>query len=165
MATQIIGFPAVVNERAARVIAGVVAALGIAALVTGWHVITALLAVGFLLRVIGGPRMSPLGRLVADHIAPRLGPPIPTAGPPKRFAQGVGLVVTAVAAVASLGFGLVLVPALLVAVLVFFAVLESAVGWCAGCWAFARLMAWGLVPEETCVACANLALAPSLSRR
>ncbi|MGA8047032.1 MAG: DUF4395 domain-containing protein [Dermatophilaceae bacterium] len=159
MATQIIGFPPLVNERAARIIAGAVAALGIVALVTGWHVITALLAVGFLLRVVGGPRMSPLGRLVADHIAPRLGPPIPTAGPPKRFAQGVGLVVTTIAAVGSLGFGLVVLPAVLVAVLVFFAVLESSVGWCAGCWAFARLMEWGLIPEETCEACSNLALA------
>ena len=159
MAIQISSFPDVVNERAARVIAGGVAALGAAALVTGWHVITALLAVGFLLRVVGGPRMSPLGRLVADHIAPRLGPPIPTAGPPKRSAQAVGLVVTTAAAVASLGFGLVLLPTVLVAVLVFFAVLESAIGWCAGCWAFARLMEWGLVPEETCEACANLALA------
>ena len=55
--------------------------------------------------------------------------------------------------------GLVLAPAVLVAVLVFFAVLESAAGWCAGCWAFGRLMAWGLVPEETCLACADLALA------
>jgi hypothetical protein len=159
MATQIIGFPSVVNERAARVIAGGVAAFGIVALVTGWHVITALLAVGFLLRVVAGPRMSPLGRLAADHIAPRLGPPIPTAGPPKRFAQGVGLAVTSLAAVASLGFGLVVLPAVLAAVLVFFAVLESSVGWCAGCWAFARMMEWGLIPEETCEACSNLALA------
>ena len=159
MATQIIGFPPVVNERAARVIAGGVAALGIAALVTGWHVITALMAVGFLLRVVAGPRMSPLGRLAADHIAPRLGPPIPTAGPPKRFAQGVGLAVTSIAAVAALGFGLVVVPTVLVTILVFFAVLESSIGWCAGCWAFGRLMQWGLIPEETCEACNNLALA------
>lgn len=159
MAITIIGFPPVVNERAARVIAGVVAALGTIVLLTGWHAITALMAIGFLLRVAGGPRLSPLGRLVVDHVAPRLGPPIPAAGPPKRFAQGVGLVVTAAAAVSALGFGLVLVPAVLAAVLVFFAVLESAVGWCAGCWAFGRLMTWGLVPEETCLACSNLALA------
>jgi hypothetical protein len=165
MATNIIGFPPVVNERAARVIAGAVAALGVAVLVTGWHVLTALMAVGFLLRVVGGPRLSPIGRLVADHIAPRLGPPIPTAGPPKRFAQGVGLVVTTSAAVSALGFGLVVLPAVLMSVLVFFAILESSLGWCAGCWMFARLMAWGLVPEETCVACSNLALAPQLARQ
>ena len=59
----------------------------------------------------------------------------------------------------SLGFGLVVVPTVLVAILVFFAVLESSIGWCAGCWAFGRLMQWGLIPEETCEACNNLALA------
>ena len=165
MMSSIFGFPSIVNERAARVIAGVVAALGVTVLVTGWHVLTALMAVGFLLRVVGGPRLSPVGRIAADHVAPRLGPPIPTAGPPKRFAQGVGLVVTTSAAVAGLGFGLVVAPAALVGVLVFFAVLESAAGWCAGCWAFGRLMAWGLVPEETCVACADISLAPQLARQ
>ncbi len=165
MASNIFGFPSVVNERAARVIAGVTAGLGVVVLVAGWHVLTVLMAVGFLLRVVGGPRLSPLGRLVADRIAPRMGPAIPTAGPPKRFAQVVGLVVTTSAAVAGLGFGLVVVPTVLMAVLVFFAILESAVGWCAGCWMFARLMAWGLVPEETCVACADIALAPRLARQ
>ena len=164
MKSNIFGFPSVVNERAARVIAGVVAVLGGVVLLTGWHVLTALMAAGFLLRVVGGPRLSPVGRLVADHVAPRLGPPIPTAGPPKRFAQGVGLVVTTSAAVAGLGFGLTVLPAVLMSVLVFFAVLESAIGFCAGCWAFARLIAWGLVPEEVCAACADISLAPQLAR-
>ncbi|MFN2318597.1 MAG: DUF4395 domain-containing protein [Dermatophilaceae bacterium] len=153
------------NERAARVIAGFIAALGILVLVTGWHLLTAFMAVGFLLRAVGGPRLSPLGRLVADHIAPRLGSPIPTAGPPKRFAQVIGLAVTTVSAVTALGLGLVVLPTVLMSVLVFFAILESSIGWCAGCWMFARLMAWGLVPEETCVACANIALAPQLGRQ
>lgn len=160
MPSQTFTFPAVVNERAARVVATVVAAVGVVVLVTGWHWVTALLAVGFLLRVIAGPRLSPLGWLANRVVAPRLGPPIPTAGPPKRFAQAIGLVVTASAAVAGLGFGLVVLPTVLVAVLVFCAVLESAIGWCAGCFVFARLMGWGLIPEETCAACANLALAP-----
>jgi hypothetical protein len=164
MASQIIGFPSVVNERAARAIAAAVAVLGVVVLVSGWHVLTALMAVGFLLRVVGGPRLSPVGRLVVDYVAPRLGPPAPTAGPPKRFAQSVGLAVTTTAAVLALGFGLVVVPTVLMAVLVFFAVLESAVGWCAGCWMFGRLMAWGVVPEEICEACANIALAPTRSR-
>lgn len=160
MPSQTFTFPAVVNERAARVVATVVAAVGVVVLVTGWHWLTALLAVGFLLRVIAGPRLSPLGLLAAHVVAPRLGPAIPTAGPPKRFAQAIGLVVTATAAVAGLGFGLVVLPTVLIAVLVFCAVLESAIGWCAGCFVFARLMEWGLIPEETCAACANLALAP-----
>src|SRR5690606_34046925 len=106
MASPIFAFPSVVNERAARVVAAVVAAAGAVIVLTGWHWLTALLAVGFLLRVLGGPRFSPLGRLASQVIAPRLGPSIPTAGPPKRFAQGVGLAVTSTATVLALGFGL-----------------------------------------------------------
>lgn len=140
-------------------VAAVVAAAGAVIVLTGWHWLTALLAVGFLLRVLGGPRFSPLGRLASQVIAPRLGPSIPTAGPPKRFAQGVGLAVTSTATVLALGFGLTAPATALVAVLVVFAVLESVLGWCAGCAVFARLMDWGLIPEETCEACANISLA------
>ena len=70
MTRQIFAFPAVVNERAARVVAAVVAVLGALVLLTGWHWLTALLAVGFLLRVLGGPRFSPLGRLAEDGVVP-----------------------------------------------------------------------------------------------
>ena len=159
MTSQILSFPAVVNERAARTLAAMIATLGVVVIATGWHWLTALLAVGFLLRVLSGPRLSPLGKLAAEVIAPRLGPAIPTAGPPKRFAQTVGLVVTSVAAIAALGFGLTTVATVLVAVLVVFATLEAALGWCAGCFMFAQLMKWGVVPEDVCEACNNLALA------
>lgn len=140
-------------------VAAVVASLGVLVVVTGWHWLTAVLAVGFLLRVLGGPRYSPVGRLAAQVIAPRLGPSIPTAGPPKRFAQGVGLAVTSTATVLALGFGLSAAASGLVGVLVVFAVLESALGWCAGCAVFARLMDWGLIPQDTCEACANISAA------
>lgn len=140
-------------------VAAVVGGVGALVVVTGWHWLTAVLAVGFLLRVLGGPRLSPLGWLAAQVIAPRLGPSVPTAGPPKRFAQGVGLGVTATAAALALGFGFTTAATALVAVLVVFAVLEAAVGWCAGCAVFARLMAWGLIPEEACEACANISAA------
>jgi len=148
-----------VNEKAARTVAAVVATAGVVILATGWHWLTALLAVGFLLRVLGGPRFSPLGRLASQVIAPKLGPSIPTAGTPKRFAQGVGLAVTSIAAISALGFGLTTLATALIAVLVVFALLESVLGWCAGCYVFAKLMAWGLIPEETCEACANINLA------
>ena len=66
------GFPAVVNEKAARVVAGGVALLAGTALVTGWLWLSAVLAVGFALRVAAGPRWSPLGRLASVVVAPRL---------------------------------------------------------------------------------------------
>lgn len=159
MSAPIIGFPSVVNEKAARVVAGFVAALGVLVLATGWHWVTALMAAGFLLRVLGGPRYSPIGRVAAQVIAPRLGRVVPTAGPPKRFAQAIGLGFTGVAAVAALAFGATGLASVLIGVLVVCALLEAAVGWCAGCFVFAQLMRWGLIPEETCEACNNLALA------
>ena len=74
-------------------------------------------------------------------------------GPPKRFAQSIGLVLTTVAAVAAYGFGAAVLPTVLVAVLLVFALLESVLGFCAGCWAFGHLMRWGVIPADTCEAC------------
>ena len=69
------GFPAVVNEKAARVVAGGVALITATALLTGWLWLSAVLAVGFALRVAAGPRYSPLGQLATKVVAPRLGAP------------------------------------------------------------------------------------------
>ena len=151
------GFPAVVNEKAARVVAFGVLLLAGLALVTGWLWLTAVLAVGFALRVAAGPRFSPLGRLASSVVAPRLGAPKLVPGPPKRFAQTVGLVLTSVAT----GFlvaGAPVVTSALLVVLVVFAALESLVGFCAGCWVFAQLIRAGVVPDEICAACADISL-------
>ena len=78
------------------------------------------------------------------------------AGPPKRFAQAIGLVLTATAAVASLMLDRSDVASVLLGVLVVFATLESVVGFCAGCWVFGQLMRLGLVPEQTCIVCADI---------
>jgi hypothetical protein len=45
-----------------------------------------------------------------------------------------------------------------VAVLLVFALLESVVGFCAGCWVFGLLMRAGVVPEQTCQACNDISL-------
>lgn len=150
-------FPSIVNEKAARVVAAFVVAMAVVALVTGWVWVPAAMAVGFALRVLAGPRFSPVGRLAASVIAPRLGDPKPVAGAPKRFAQTVGLVFTVGATVAAL-LGAATVSLALLAVLLVFASLEAFVGFCAGCWAFARLMRLGLVPQDVCVECADISL-------
>jgi hypothetical protein len=151
------GFPALVNEKAARVVAGGVLIVAATALITGWLWLSAVLALGFALRVAAGPRLSPLGRLAAKVVAPRLGEPKIVPGPPKRFAQTVGLVLT-LAASGFLIAGAPVVTSALLGVLVVFATLESVVGFCAGCWVFGQLMRFGLVPEETCAACADISL-------
>jgi hypothetical protein len=106
--------------------------------------------------VLSGPKLSILGQLATRVIAPRLGPAKLVPGPPKRFAQAIGLTFSTAAAVASLVFGSTIVATVLVAVLLVFAILESVVGFCAGCWLFGLLMRIGIIPEETCEACNNI---------
>lgn len=146
-------FPNPVNEKAARSVAAGVVVLAVLALLTGWAWLPVVMAIGFALRVAAGPRFSPLGQLATRVIAPRLGPPRLVPGPPKRFAQTVGLAFTAAAGLAALTDHRPVAVALL-AVLLVFAVLESAFGFCAGCAAFARLMRLGLIPASACEACA-----------
>jgi hypothetical protein len=151
-------FPNPVNEKAARVVAGGVAASAALTLATGWLWLVPLVAVGFLARVLAGPRFSPLGRLATQVVAPRLGPPKLVPGPPKRFAQAVGLTLTTVASILGLALGWTGAATALVAVLLVFALLESVVGFCAGCWVFGHLMRLGVIPQEVCAACNDITL-------
>jgi len=153
---SVLGFPDTVNEKAARVVAGGVAIVALVTLVTGWHWLLVPLAVGFLARVLTGPKLSPLGQLATRLVAPRLGPPKLVPGPPKRFAQSIGLALTVVAAGASLWLDHPGVASGLLGLLIVFATLESVVGFCAGCWVFGQLMRLGVIPERTCVACADI---------
>lgn len=155
---SIIGFPNPVNEKAARSVAGGVVLLSVVVLVTGWRWLVVLMALGFLARVLTGPHLSPLGQLATRAVAPRLGEPRLVPGPPKRFAQCIGLVVTGSAAVLAVGFGEQRAALGLVAVILVFALLESVLGFCAGCWVFGRLMHLGVIPPETCDACNDIRL-------
>ena len=153
---ELFTFPNPVDELAARTVAAGVAVLAALTLVTGWHWLLVLLAAGFLARTAAGPRFSVLGRLATQVVAPRLGMPRFVPGPPKRFAQSIGLVLTAAAAVAAYAFGSVVLPTVLVAVLLVFALLESSLGFCAGCWLFGHLMRWGVIPSAVCEECADV---------
>ncbi len=118
-----------------------------------------ILAYGFLARVLTGPTLSPMGLLATRVLVPMLGNPTkPVAGPPKRFAQAIGLVFSTTAVILTYAFGLAQAAEGVLAVLVVFAALESLVGFCAGCFVFGYLMKWGLVPQETCERCNNLPL-------
>lgn len=159
---SLLGFPNPVNEKAARVVAGGVLALGLTALVLSvavddrWLWLVAVLAVGFVLRVASGPRFSPLGLLATRVVAPRLGEPRHVPGPPKRFAQAIGATVT-IAGVVFLAAGMLTVTQGLLGLLVVAAGLESILGICVGCIVFGWLMRVGVVPESTCEACNNFA--------
>jgi hypothetical protein len=146
MNSTLFSFPNPVNEVSARLVAGGVVLLSLATI-----------AYGFIARVATGPTLSPLGQLVTRVITPRL--PLaarPVPGPPKRFAQGVGVVFSVTAAVLALGFGLTTAAYAVLGVLVFFATLESAFGICVGCKVFAALMRAGVIPEAVCERCNNI---------
>ncbi|MDT4893532.1 MAG: hypothetical protein QOE97_2567 [Pseudonocardiales bacterium] len=161
--STLIGFPNPVNEKAARSVAGGVLALSVLTLVLaltlgdGWLWIVAAMAAGFLARVLTGPKLSPLGQLATRVVAPRLGEPVLVAGPPKRFAQAIGTVVTGTAVV-FLALGRPGVTQALLGLMVVAAGLESILGYCIGCKVFAGLMRLNLIPEQTCAACANIAV-------
>lgn len=150
------GFPNPVNETSARLVAAGVVTQGAAFLAvrSGWILVPLLF--GFAARVIAGPRFSPLGRLVTQLITPRLaGPHRFVAGQPKRFAQGIGLACSVVAAVAWLT-GNAGVALAVIAILVVAAGLEAFAGLCLGCVIFAQLMRWRLIPADVCAECADI---------
>lgn len=155
-------FPNPVNEVAARIVAGGVVLMSLGTLLLSlvdsrWLWLTVPIACGFAARVLNGPRWSPLGLLATRVIAPRIGHEKLVAGPPKRFAQGIGAAVTGLS-VGLVAGGFVLGPQVLLGLMVGFATLESVFAVCVGCTIFAGLMRLGLIPEETCEACNNIAL-------
>ena len=156
---RIFDFPNPVNEVSARLVAGGVLLIGLACLVFRAPWLMPVLAVGFALRVAWGPKIDPLGLLVTRVIVPRLSwAERPTPGPPKRFAQSIGFVVTTAASVLYFGFDQTGWAYGLMVMLVVFAALESIGGICVGCKMFALLMKAGVIPESVCEECNDLSL-------
>ena len=155
---ELFSFPNPVNEKAARVVAGCVLATVIVILATTWYWLLIPLAYGFWARVLTGPTLSPLGFLAQRVIAPRLGPPKPVAGPPKRFAQGMGAAMSTAAVVLALILGDHAAADAVLLVFVVAAGLESIFGYCLGCKVFGVLMAVGLLPEAVCAECSDISV-------
>src|SRR3954451_4752059 len=145
-------FPNPVNEKAARVVAGVVMVVALVGLLTSAYWLLIPLAYGFWARVLTGPTLSPVGQFATRVAAPRLGAPKYVPGPPKRFAQGMGTAFTTTALICWLA-GATTGADILLALLVVAAGLESIFAICLGCHVFALLMRTGLVPESVCLEC------------
>jgi hypothetical protein len=155
--TGLFSFPDPVNEVSARLVAAGVVVLGVAAIVLDARWITVLLAYGFIARVLTGPTLSPLGLLATRVITPRLAiAPRLVPGPPKRFAQAIGVAFSVTAVVLTFGFDQWGAAKVVLGLLVVAAFLESALGLCLGCKAFAFLMRIGVIPEEVCERCNNI---------
>jgi hypothetical protein len=148
-------FPNPVNETSARLVAGVVAVLAVAAIAfqQGW--ILPVLAYGFVARALTGPKLSPLALVATRVVTPRLhlshrySP-----GPAKRFAQSIGAAFTVTASLVWYAAGQHTAALALVGVIALFASLESGFGLCVGCRAFYLGMRLGLVPPQVCEDCA-----------
>jgi hypothetical protein len=145
-------FPDPVNETSARVVAAGVVLQAVLFLMfrEGWLLVP--LVYGFAARVATGPTASPLGQLSVRVVTPvierRFGIDsrrVP--GPPKRFAQSIGLLFTAGAASAWV-VGIAPVAVALVGALVVAASLEAAAAICLGCIAYSAI--WG------CADCADI---------
>ena len=154
---RLLSFPDPVNEVSARLVAGGVAAMALATILTESPWLAAVIAYGFWARVLTGPSLSPLGQVATRVVTPRLTAPTKLVpGPPKRFAQGIGTVLSTTAAVLALGVGLQGAAYVLLGFLAVAATLESVFGYCVGCRIFALLMRIGLVPEDICESCNNI---------
>ncbi|MCU1427697.1 MAG: glutaredoxin/malate transporter fusion protein [Actinomycetia bacterium] len=152
-------FPDPVNEVSARLVAGGVVVLAVMAIAFQQRWLVALLAYGFVARVLTGPKLSPLGLLVTTVVTPRL-PLRPkfVPGPPKRFAQAIGATLSLAAVIVWFGFDQPVIASVLVGAIVFAATLESVFAFCLGCALFGLLMKAGVIPDEVCERCNNLSL-------
>jgi hypothetical protein len=151
-------FPDPVNEVSARLVATGVVVMSVAFLTTGWVWLLAALAWGFCARVACGPALSPLALLATQVVTPRLPvPPRLVPAAPKRFAQGIGAVMSALALVAAL-VGAPTVAVVLIAALTVAASLEAFVGFCLGCKIYGLAVRVGWVAEPSCAACADLSV-------
>lgn len=154
---EIFSFPDPVNEVSSRLVAAGVVVMALATITLDLRWMTPLLAYGFVARVLTGPTLSPLGRLVTQVVTPRLavGPRL-VPGPPKRFAQGIGAAFTLTAAVLTFGFDAWGPAQVVLGVLVVAASLEAFAGICLGCIAFSLLMRVGVIPRSVCERCDDI---------
>jgi hypothetical protein len=149
-------FPNPVNEVSARLVAGGVLAMSLLTISFDLKWATGVIAYGFIARVLTGPSLSPLGQFMTRVVTPRLGVAArPVPGPPKRFAQGMGVTFSVAALILTL-LGYWGAAQIVLGLLAGAAFLESALGLCLGCKAFALLMRAGVVPEEVCEKCTNI---------
>ena len=155
-------FPHPVNEYAARFVATGVVIWTVSTILLTQYVDTDFkwlmipLAYGFIARVLTGPKLSPLGLFVTKWLIPNVvKKDRPVAGPPKRFAQGMGVGFTVIAAALALGFGQFGASFIVLGMLAAAASLEAFLNYCLGCKIFGILMKTGIIPASVCAECAD----------
>lgn len=151
-------FPHPVNEVAARWVAGMVMILSTTIILTDLYWLGFVLAYGFLARVLTGPKLSPMGLIATRILVPKFGNAQKlVAGPPKRFAQSIGLVLSTIFLVLIYLLDAAFPAKVVLATIGTFAALECFFAFCAGCVLFGYLIKCRLIPESTCKRCADFA--------
>jgi Domain of unknown function (DUF4395) len=154
---KVFSFPNPVNEVSARLVAGGVVVMSVVTIVFDLRWMTIVIAYGFIARVLSGPTLSPLGQLATRVLTPLL--PVPAklvSGPPKRFAQAIGVAFSVAAAILAVGFGQTTAAYIVLGLLVVAATLESVFAICLGCRAFGILMRLGVIPATICEECNDI---------
>ena len=165
--TEFFNFPNPVNEVSARFVASGVFLISIFSLIFMFLnkfqnfpnsyplIILSLLTYGFLARDSSGPKISPLALLVTKVIVPNINIKEKlVAGPPKRFAQLIGLIMSGLALILFI-FSLEEVSMIIITILIIFTFLEFFLGFCAGCKVFNILIKIGFIPQTICEAFSN----------
>ena len=149
-------FPHPVNEYAARIVAFFVLILTASIILTDNYLLLFFLLYGFIARTIAGPTLSPMGLLATKVFIPLFNNKTKlVAGPPKQFAQFIGLIFALLSIISYFVLTLPLITNILLIILMFFAGLESIIGFCSGCFMFKYLMKFGLVSQKVCDRCNN----------
>ena len=151
-------FPNPANETSARLVAAGVVLMSAFFLLTNSTLILVALTYGFAARVAAGPTFSPLALFVTRVVTPKLNfnhKFVP--GPPKRFAQTIGLTFAATALILTL-LDYSTAAQLVIAALIMAATLESVFAICLGCIMFSFLMKLGLIPQSVCESCSDISL-------
>jgi len=151
-------FPNPANETSARLVAAGVVLISAFFLLTNSTLVLIALTYGFAARVAAGPAFSPLALFVTRIVTPKLNfnhKFVP--GPPKRFAQTIGLTFAATALILTL-LDYSSAAKLVITALIIAATLESVFAICLGCIMFSFLMKLGVIPASVCESCNDISL-------
>jgi hypothetical protein len=147
-------FPNPVNETSARVVATGVVGMATAAVAFDQPWLMVPLTYGFAARAATGPKLSPLGLLATRVVTPRLQVEHRfSPGPPKRLAQGLGLLLSATALVLHYRYRKPRAAKTALSALIAAAGLEACFGLCLGCQLFRVAMNSGVIPQSICEEC------------
>lgn len=138
MLCPLAGYP--IDEKAARIVAALTASIAMAIPFAAPNVqfaLVALLILDFTPRAVSRPRLSPLSRLALAVLKRLAIKPHKVDAGPKRFAARIGLAML-LAMLGCLAIGSDAGLLALLAMLAVCAALESALGFCVGCWIWGK---------------------------